>query len=49
LRWQVQRCLAKSEFYREKFRQAGVKPAHIKTVDDLIKEYLCSRRQARAR
>jgi phenylacetate-CoA ligase len=36
LRWQVQRCLAKSEFYREKFRKAGLKPAHIKTVDDLI-------------
>ncbi|MBA4424013.1 MAG: phenylacetate--CoA ligase, partial [Syntrophus sp. (in: bacteria)] len=23
LRWQIRRCLAKSEFYREKFRKAG--------------------------
>ncbi|HBB16444.1 MAG: CoA ligase [Syntrophus sp. RIFOXYC2_FULL_54_9] len=36
LRWQIRRCLAKSEFYREKFRKAGLKAAHIKTVDDLI-------------
>ena len=36
LRWQIRRCLAKSELYREKFRKAGLKAAHIKTVDDLI-------------
>jgi len=36
LRWQIRRCLAKSEFYQEKFKKAGIKPAHIKTVDDLI-------------
>jgi phenylacetate-CoA ligase len=36
LRWQIRRCLAKSEFYREKFRKAGLKAAHIRTVDDLI-------------
>ncbi len=36
LRWQVRRCLAKSEFYREKFKKAGLKASHIKTVDDLV-------------
>ena len=36
LRWQVRRCLAKSEMYREKFRKAGLKAAHIRTVDDLV-------------
>jgi len=36
LRWQVRRCLAKSEFYREKFRKAGIKASHIRTVDDLL-------------
>ena len=36
LRWQVERCLAKSEFYREKFKKAGIKASQIKTVDDLV-------------
>ncbi|MBU1205523.1 MAG: phenylacetate--CoA ligase [Proteobacteria bacterium] len=36
LRWQIRRCLAKSEFYGEKFRKAGLKATHIRTVDDLI-------------
>jgi len=36
LRWQVHRCLTKSEFYQEKFRKAGIKASHIKTVDDLV-------------
>jgi phenylacetate-CoA ligase len=36
LRWQVRRCLAKSEMYREKFRKAGLKASHIRTVDDLV-------------
>ncbi len=36
LRWQIRRCLAKSEFYQEKFRKAGIRASHIKTVDDLI-------------
>lgn len=36
LRWQIRRCLSKSEFYREKFKKAGIKAAHIKTVDDLV-------------
>ena len=25
LRWQIHRCLAKSQFYREKFQKAGIK------------------------
>jgi phenylacetate-CoA ligase len=36
LRWQVRRCLTKSEFYQKKFRKAGVKGSHLKTVDDLV-------------
>ncbi|MBI5968504.1 MAG: phenylacetate--CoA ligase [Deltaproteobacteria bacterium] len=36
LRWQIHRCLAKSEFYQEKFKKTGIKAAHIKTVDDLV-------------
>lgn len=36
LRWQIRRCLAKSEFYQEKFQKAGLKAAHIKTTEDLI-------------
>jgi len=36
LRWQVHRCLAKSEFYRERFKKAGLRASHIKTVDDLV-------------
>jgi phenylacetate-CoA ligase len=36
LRWQVRRCLTKSEFYQEKFRKAGIKASQIKTVDDLV-------------
>ena len=36
LRWQVRRCLAKSEFYQEKFKKAGIKASHIRTVDDLV-------------
>ncbi len=36
LRWQVRRCLAKSEFYQERFKKVGLKASHIKTVDDLV-------------
>jgi len=36
LRWQIRRCLAKSEFYQEKFRKAGIQASHIKTVEDLL-------------
>ncbi len=36
LRWQLRRCLANSDFYKEKFKKAGLKTAHIKTTDDLI-------------
>jgi phenylacetate-CoA ligase len=36
LRWQIRRCLSKSEFYQEKFRKAGIKAALIKTIDDLV-------------
>jgi len=36
LRWQIRRCLTKSEFYQEKFRKAGIKASHIKTVEDLV-------------
>ena len=36
LRWQVRRCLAKSEFYRDKFQKIGLKASHIKNLDDLV-------------
>src|SRR5882724_2097149 len=35
LREQVRHAAAHSPFYREKFRAAGVKPAHIKSLGDL--------------
>ena len=37
LRWQVNRCYHRSDFYRERFDAAGVSPAAIKTLDDIRK------------
>ena len=37
LKWQVDRCYHRSEFYRERFDAAGVSPADVKTVDDIRK------------
>ena len=37
LKWQVDRCYHRSEFYRERFDAAGVSPAAVKTVDDIRK------------
>jgi len=36
LRWQIRRCLARSEFYQEKFKKAGIKASQINNVDDLV-------------
>ena len=47
LRWQIRRCLAKSEFYREKFKKAGLKAAHIKTVDDLVHAPVVTKQELR--
>jgi len=47
LRWQVHRCLAKSEFYREKFQKAGIKATHIKTVDDLVHAPMVTKQELR--
>ena len=37
LKWQVDRCYHRSEFYRERFDAAGVSPADVKTLDDIRK------------
>ena len=37
LKWQVDRCYHRSEFYRERFDRAGVSPADVKTLDDIRK------------
>lgn len=47
LRWQIRRCLAKSEFYQEKFGKAGIQPSHIKTVDDLIHAPVVTKQELR--
>src|SRR3972149_4748174 len=47
LRWQVRRCLAKSEFYQEKFKKAGIKASHIKTVDDLVHAPVVTKQELR--
>ncbi len=35
LRWQLKRCYDHSEFYRERFKSAGIKPDDIRNLDDL--------------
>ena len=47
LRWQVRRCLAKSEFYQEKFQKAGIKASHIRTVDDLVNVPVVTKQELR--
>ena len=37
LKWQIDRCYHRSEFYRERFDEAGVSPAAVKTLDDIRK------------
>ena len=37
LKWQVDRCYHRSEFYRERFDAAGVSQATIKTLNDIRK------------
>ena len=37
LKWQVDRCYHRSEFYRERFDAASVSPADVKTLDDIRK------------
>ena len=37
LRWQVERVYRHSEFYRERFKEAGIKPDDIKKLEDLKK------------
>ncbi len=37
LRWQLERVYEHSEFYRERFRKAGIKPEDIKSLEDLSK------------
>jgi len=37
LKWQVRRCYAGSDFYRERFDKIGLKPDDIKSLDDVMK------------
>ncbi|OYT35304.1 CoA ligase [Archaeoglobales archaeon ex4484_92] len=37
LKWQVERVYKYSEFYRERFKEAGVKPEDIKKLEDVSK------------
>ena len=37
LKWQVDRCYHRSDFYRERFDATGVSPADVKTLDDIRK------------
>jgi phenylacetate-CoA ligase len=36
LKLQLRRCHRDSEFYREKFKKAGIKPDHIRSLDDMV-------------
>jgi phenylacetate-CoA ligase len=36
LKLQLRRCFRGSEFYREKFKEAGLKPEDVKSLDDII-------------
>jgi len=37
LKWQVLRCYQDSAFYRERFDKVGLKPDHIKSLDEITK------------
>jgi len=37
LKWRVERVYKYSEFYREKFKEAGVNPDDIKKLEDITK------------
>ena len=36
LKAQLKRCYRDSEFYRQKFQEAGVKPDDVRTISDII-------------
>jgi len=36
LKLQLRRCYRNSEFYREKFKKAGMKPEDVQSLDDII-------------
>lgn len=48
LKRQVRRVYESSRFYRRKFKEAGVKPAQIKSLDDITKLPLTSREELEA-
>lgn len=37
VRWQIKRCYRESEFYREKFKRANVRPSDIRSLNDIRK------------
>ena len=46
-KWQMRRCYQNSQFYREKFDEAGVKPEDIKTLADLIRVPVVTKQELR--
>lgn len=47
LKWQVKRCYNDSEFYRERFDKAGLKPDDIKSLDDVEKIPIVTKEELR--
>lgn len=47
LKWQIERCYKYSEFYREKFRENGVTPDDIKSLDDISKLPIVTKKELR--
>jgi len=47
LKWQIERCYKYSEFYREKFRENGVTPDDIKSLDDVSKLPIVTKKELR--
>ncbi len=47
LKWQLNRCYQNSEFYREKFDRAGIKPQDLKSLSDLIKFPIVTKQELR--
>ena len=47
LRWQLKRCYDNSAFYKEKFRDANIKPDEIITLDDLVKVPFVTKQELR--
>jgi phenylacetate-CoA ligase len=47
LKWQLKRCYENSEFYREKFDKAGVKPEDIRSISDITRLPVVTKQELR--